>query len=385
MASWSAPIRARRSSCSGSLRGEWYSDFGAALHAARTALLWSPLAVGVRAGLLLESFRAPLADVYTEQVAGLTARSTTPLRLPGRQCPRRGAASADRLPAASVRPRGQKPRPRTGALRRTGLPGIVLRPASGAPPGRDLLGHIAKTEQRWHPAGRDRSSTRSNYPSVEPFVLRRPPVDEATSRTIAGTDRGRAYQQPEPRRRPLFGLDFELGLAACRVSGGGRLEAGALAMLMTEFEAAACSRRRLHRLSWRQHQRTPVQRWRASAYAHGRAGRGALRQCHVHRQLPGRDIRMRTASIRASPRGFTLGLQASLRHRACGAADRACRTFSTALRRSRTKATAFTVGWDEPDARFRAGGCSTGCFAVHVLNPPDDSKLAGGNRQGKGP
>jgi len=73
-------------------------------------------------------------------------------------------------------------------------------------------------------------------------------------------------------------------------------------VLMTEFEQQL-QPHRLHRLSWRQHQRDPVQRWRASAYTQWSRGPWGLAANATFIGSYQTRVRMRTASIRASPRG----------------------------------------------------------------------------------
>jgi len=189
----------------GSLRGDWYSDFGAAL--TRASRCSGRRCGGRRCG---------------GPTRGRFARPTWPSSTPSRWRPDGPARRPRALPGGVPAP-GADPQTDCGASFGQiggGNPGLEPERATnwlaGMCCGRIGLTlaatywHISKTNN----VGIVQDATILDplyYPSLSQFVLRRR-RRRATSRTDCRTDRGRAHQQPEPRCRALFGWDFELGL-----------------------------------------------------------------------------------------------------------------------------------------------------------------------------
>jgi iron complex outermembrane receptor protein len=325
----------------GSLRGDWYSDFGAAF-TPRVALLWSPLRWASLRGSYSKSFRAPnLAELYTEQVAGLTGPLDDPVRCPG-GVPAPGADPQTDCGASFGQIGGGNPglEPERAT---NWLAGIVLRPTTGLTLAATFW-RIAKTNN----VGIVQDATILDplyYPSLSQFVIRRPPSTSDIANGLPGPIEAVLTNNQNLGAGRYSGWDFELAAGLPGVWGG-RLDAGALAVLMTKFEQQLQPGTDYVDFLGASVNGTPVQRWRASAYAkwsRGPWGLGA-NTTFIGSYLdenPGPDgVYPRIASW------FTLGLQASY---AAGSAELRIgvqNVFDRAPPFS-NKATAFTVGWDD--------------------------------------
>ncbi len=325
----------------GSVRSDWYSDFGYAF-TPRIAALWTPVPWASVRGSYARSFRAPnLPELYTAEVRGLSGPLDDPVRCPG-GVPAPGANPQTDCGAQFGQIGGGNPllEPERAT---NWLAGVVLRPATNV--------NLAATYwniEKTNNIGILLDSTILDplyYPELSRFALRRPPSASDVANGLPGPIDALLTNNQNLGAARYAGWDFELN---AQVPGpfGGALNIGVLCALITEFRQQLQPGTEYVNFLGQSLNGTPVQRWRDSAYLQWTRGEWGLAAnatyiASYQDENPGPDgTYPRVASW------FTIGLQGSYASRGWELRAGVQNLFNRAPPFS-NKSSAFTVGWDD--------------------------------------
>ncbi len=325
----------------GSVRGDWYSDFGYAF-TPRIAALWTPFTWASARGSYAKSFRAPnLPELYTEVVRGLSGPLDDPVRCPdGVAAP--GANQQTDCGAQFGQIGGGNPRLQPERATNW-LAGLVLRPAASVNVAATFW-HIEKTNN----IGILFDSTILDplyYPELSRFALRRPPSASDIANGLPGPIEALLTNNQNLGAGRYAGWDFELN-AQMPGPFNGTLALGVLSAYITEFRQQLQPGTEFISFLGQSLNGTPVQRWRDSAYlqwTRGEWGVGAnaVYIASYQDENPGPD-----GSYPRVASWFTIGLQGSYVAKGWELRAGVQNLFNRAPPFS-NKSSAFTVGWDD--------------------------------------